>query len=69
MDKIVRVLRQKPMKTYIPVYSTLLNKGISTRKHIDCQCLNSHVEIQIRDYLFTGKYFLPRIIKSQVYYP
>ena len=55
-----------PLKTYIPVYSTSLDYGLSTRKPVECQGLNSQIEVQIRDYLFTGKYFLPRIIKSQV---
>ena len=57
------------LKTHIPVYSTSLDKGLGTRKHIEWQRLNFHVEVQIRDYLSTGKYYLPTIIKSQVYYP
>ena len=59
----------KGLKTYIPVYSTSLDKGLSTRKPIEWHILNSQVRVQVRDYLFTGKYFLPRIIKLQVYYP
>ena len=57
------------LKTHIPVYSTSLDKGLGTRKPIEWQRLNSHVEVQIRDYLSTGKYYLHTIIKSQVYYP
>ena len=57
------------LKAYIPVYSTSLDSGLSTRKHIKWQIHNSQVEVKIRDYLSTGKYYLPTIIKSQVYYP
>ena len=53
----------------MPVYETSLEKGLSTRKPIEGQGLNLHVEVHIRDYLFTGKYFLHRIIKLKVYYP
>ena len=57
------------LKAYIPVYSKSLDKGLSTRKPIEWQILLSQVEVQIRDYLSTGKYYLPKIIKIQVYYP
>ena len=56
-------------KTHIPVYSPSLDKGLYTRKPIEWQRLYSQVEVQIRDYLSTGKYYLPTLIKSQVYYP
>ena len=57
------------LKTNIPVYSTSLDQGLGTRKPIEWQRLNYHVEVQIRDYLSTDKYYLPTIIKSQVYNP
>ena len=57
------------LKTYIPVYSKPLDKGLSTREPIEWQRLFSQLEVQIRDYLSTGKYYLPKIIKLQVYYP
>ena len=57
------------LKTYIPVYSKSLDKGLSTRKPIEWQRLLSQLEVQIRDYLSTSKYYLPKIIKLQVYYP
>ena len=59
----------KRLNTYIPVYSKSLDKGLSTRKPIEWQRLLSQLEVQIRDYLSTGKYHLPKIIKLQVYYP
>ena len=51
------------LKAHIPVYSTSLDKGLSTRKPVDWQRLNYQEEVQIRDYLSTGKYDLPTIIK------
>ena len=57
------------LKTHIPVYSTSLDKGLGTRKPIEWQRLNSQLEVRIRNYLSTGKYYLLTIIKSQVYYP
>ena len=57
------------LKTYIPVYSTSLDKGLSTRKPVEWQRLTPHAEVHVRDYLSTGKYYLPTIIKLQVYYP
>ena len=57
------------LKTHIPVYSKSLDKGLSTRKPIEWQRLLSQLEVQIRDYLSTGKYYIPKIIKLQVYYP
>ena len=45
------------LKTHIPVYSPSLDKGLSTRKPIEWQRLTSQVEVQIRDYLSTGKYY------------
>ena len=63
------MLFQMCLKTHIPVYSPSLDKGLSIRKHIEWQRLTFEVEVQIRDYLSTGKYYLPTLIKSQVYYP
>ena len=57
------------LKTHVAVYSTSLDKGLGTRKPIEWQRLNSQVEVQLRNYLSTGKYYLLTIIKSQVYYP
>ena len=57
------------LKTHIPVYSTSFDYGLSTRKPIEWQRLASEVEVQIRDRLSVGKYYLPTIIKLQVYYP
>ena len=57
------------LKTHIPVYSTSLDKGLGTGKPIEWQKLNSQVEVRLRNYLSTGKYYLLTIIKSQVYYP
>ena len=53
----------------IPVYSTSLDKGLSTRKPIEWHRLAIQVEVQIRDYLSTGKTYPPTIIKSQVHFP
>ena len=58
-----------PLKTYIPVYSASLDKGLSTRKPVEWQRLTPHAEVQVRDYLSIGKYYLLTIIKLQVYYP
>ena len=63
------VILHNMLKTHIPVYSTLLDKGLGTRKPIEWQRLNSQVEVRLRIYLSTGKYYLLTIIKSQVYYP
>ena len=55
-------------KTHIPVYSASLDLGLGTRKPIEWHRLNSQVEVRLRNYLSTGKYYLT-IIKSQVHYP
>ena len=57
------------LKSHIPVYSTSLDYGLGTRKPIEWQRLISQVEVQKRDYLSKDKYYLPTIIKLQVYYP
>ena len=57
------------LKTHIPVYSTSSDKGLGTRKPTKWQRLNSQLEVRIRNYLSTGKYYFLTIIKSQVYYP
>ena len=56
----------RTLKTYIPVYSTSSDYGLSTIKPIEWQRLTLQVEVQIREYLSKGKYYLPTIIKSQV---
>ena len=48
-----------PLKTHSPVCSTSFTKGLGTRKPIEWQRLNSHVEVQIRDNFSTGKYYFP----------
>ena len=58
-----------PDTEFKDLYSCTLDKGLSTRKPIEWQRLTSHVEVQIRDYLSTGKYYIPTIIKSQVHNP
>ena len=60
---------EKKLKTYIPVYSKSLDKGLRTRKPIEWQRLLSQLKVKIRDYLSTGKYYFPKIIRLQVYYP
>ena len=55
------------LKTYNPVYSKSLDKGLSTRKPIEWQIPLSQLEVQIRDYLSTGKYYLLKFIKLEVY--
>ena len=59
----------RALNTHIPVYLTSLDKGLGTRKPIEWERLNSQLEVRIRKYLSTGKYYLLTIIKSQVYYP
>ena len=57
------------LKTHIPVYSTSLDYGLGTRNPIEWQRLNSQVEVRLRNYLSTGKYYLLTINKSHLYYP
>ena len=62
--------RLRPLSlAYIPVYSTLLDQDLSTRKPIEWHRLARQVEVPIRDYFSTGKNYLSTIIKSQLNCP
>ena len=47
----------------------IIKLGTKHENTYEWQRLTSQVEIQIRDDLSTGKYYIPTIIKSHVYYP